>query len=90
VPYRIELDTAASDTIDRLIDLGALDVELAGGRIAALMPDRIPPRRSHAQPARASSPARRRQDVMRTPCGSCVSGHSKSPVSGSFQRTWTR
>jgi len=44
VPYRVDLRTIGADTLDRLIDLGALDVEpLTGSGVAALMPDRVPP-----------------------------------------------
>jgi ribosomal protein L11 methyltransferase len=43
MPYRIELDRAGSDTADCLIDLGALDVEIAAGGTTAVMPDRITP-----------------------------------------------
>lgn len=44
MPYRVELRSANQDTLDRLIDLGALDAEEAGeGTIAALMPDRVSP-----------------------------------------------
>ena len=42
LPYRIEFDAATDDVVDRLIDLGALDVD--GGdtrRVIALMPDHI-------------------------------------------------
>jgi ribosomal protein L11 methyltransferase len=46
MPYRIDLDDAADHALDRLIDLGALDLErLSGRRIAALMPDGVPPDR---------------------------------------------
>ena len=46
VPYRIDVRHAGQDAIDRLIDLGALDVERsAGGGVAALMPDGVPPER---------------------------------------------
>jgi len=44
VPYRIDLRSARGDALDRLIDLGALDVEpLPGSGLAAVMPDRVPP-----------------------------------------------
>jgi ribosomal protein L11 methyltransferase len=44
VPYRIDLRTAGRDALDRLIDLGALDVEaLPGSGVAAVMPDLVPP-----------------------------------------------
>jgi ribosomal protein L11 methyltransferase len=41
VPYRVDFRNAASDAFDRLVELGAIDVELSAGGIAALMPDRV-------------------------------------------------
>lgn len=44
MPYRIDLTRATDDLVDRLIDLGALDVEhTVDGRVAALLPDRVAP-----------------------------------------------
>jgi ribosomal protein L11 methyltransferase len=44
VPYRIDLRAADSSALDRLIALGALDVEAsAGGGLAALLPDSVAP-----------------------------------------------
>ena len=43
VPYRVDVRNAAPETADRLIDLGALDVDASGGGVAAVMPDRVPP-----------------------------------------------
>jgi ribosomal protein L11 methyltransferase len=44
VPYRIELSAISEDTVDRLIELGALDVEASrDGEVAALMPDGVTP-----------------------------------------------
>jgi ribosomal protein L11 methyltransferase len=44
VPYRVDLRNAASDALDRLIDLGAIDAESShDGTLAALMPDSISP-----------------------------------------------
>jgi len=44
VPYRIDLQVTGADTLDRLVELGALDVEsAAGGGIAALLPDSSTP-----------------------------------------------
>ena len=43
VPYRVDLRNAAPGTADRLIDLGALDVETSGAAVAAVMPDRVAP-----------------------------------------------
>jgi hypothetical protein len=42
VPYRIDLRDAVDATSDRLIELGALDLEISDdGGIAALMPDSV-------------------------------------------------
>jgi ribosomal protein L11 methyltransferase len=42
VPYRVDLRYADVDAFSRLVDLGALDAEVAqDGRIAALMPDSV-------------------------------------------------
>jgi ribosomal protein L11 methyltransferase len=44
VPYRIDLRNARSGVCDRLIDLGAIDVELSpDGGVAAVMPDHVAP-----------------------------------------------
>ena len=43
VPYRVELRDAPPGAADRLIDLGALDVDSSAGAVAAVMPDRVPP-----------------------------------------------
>ena len=44
MPYRIDLRDATDETLDRLVDLGALDVELLhDGAMAALIPDGITP-----------------------------------------------
>lgn len=44
MPYRVDIPNVADDAFDRLIDLGALDAErVAGGGIAALMPDAVAP-----------------------------------------------
>ena len=44
MPYRADLRNAGSHAFDRLVDLGAIDVELSqGGDIAALMPDHVTP-----------------------------------------------
>jgi ribosomal protein L11 methyltransferase len=52
MPYRIDLHDIGDDALDRLVELGALDVErLERSGIAALMPDGIEP----AQVARALS-----------------------------------
>jgi ribosomal protein L11 methyltransferase len=45
MPYRIDLCKAADDALERLVELGALDVELLGdGTVAALLPDGVTPR----------------------------------------------
>jgi len=44
VPYRIDIRTAGQDAFDRLVELGALDVEvLPDGMVAALLPDGVTP-----------------------------------------------
>jgi len=44
VPYRIDLRDAGNDVLDRLVELGALDVECSDtGGIAALIPDGVTP-----------------------------------------------
>jgi ribosomal protein L11 methyltransferase len=41
MPYRIDLRGAAADAFDRLVELGAIDVEPVDGGMAAIMPDGI-------------------------------------------------
>jgi ribosomal protein L11 methyltransferase len=42
VPYRVDLRHPGTDAFDRLVDLGALDAEVAqDGRLAVLMPDTV-------------------------------------------------
>ena len=42
MPYRVDLRNISPDTLDQLIELGALDAEQSeDGGIAALMPDRV-------------------------------------------------
>lgn len=43
MPYRIDLRGAGDAALDRLVDLGALDVESHGDGLAALMPDAAAP-----------------------------------------------
>jgi hypothetical protein len=44
MPYRIDLRHSGPDAFDRLVELGALDVEQSDkGGIAAVMPDRVTP-----------------------------------------------
>jgi ribosomal protein L11 methyltransferase len=42
VPYRVDLRATGDDVFDRLIELGAIDVESAPDGMAALMPDSVP------------------------------------------------
>jgi ribosomal protein L11 methyltransferase len=41
MPYRIDLDHPPDDAIDRLIELGALDVDLVHHGVAAIVPDSV-------------------------------------------------
>lgn len=41
MPYRIDLRQAPADALDRLVELGALDVDVIDGGIAAIMPDSV-------------------------------------------------
>ena len=44
MPYRLDVEDAGHDAIDRLIDLGAIDIERSPtGGVAALMPDGVTP-----------------------------------------------
>jgi len=44
MPYRVDVRSARSDTLDRLVELGAIDAEpLEGGGLAALIPDSVSP-----------------------------------------------
>lgn len=44
MPYRVDVRNASHDTLDRLVELGALDAESSrDGSIAALMPDGVSP-----------------------------------------------
>lgn len=43
MPYRLDVRGADTTAAERLVDLGALDVEADGGALAALMPDRVSP-----------------------------------------------
>ena len=44
VPYRADLGSAGQDAFDRLVELGAIDIELSpDGGLAALMPDHVRP-----------------------------------------------
>lgn len=41
MPYRIDLNHASPDAFDRLVDLGALDIDTPDGHLAAIMPDDV-------------------------------------------------
>lgn len=41
MPYRVDLRNVGSDAFDRLVELGAIDVEVSADGIAALMPDSV-------------------------------------------------
>jgi ribosomal protein L11 methyltransferase len=41
VPYRIDLADVSADLLDRLVVLGAIDIEQTPGGVAALMPDTV-------------------------------------------------
>jgi len=43
MPYRVDLRRAGDDHLDRLVELGALDIESSGPGLAALMPDSVAP-----------------------------------------------
>jgi ribosomal protein L11 methyltransferase len=43
LPYRVDFSPADSDALDRLIELGALDVGSSHGGMAALLPDTVKP-----------------------------------------------
>lgn len=87
MPYRLDLRGADAAAADRLVDLGALDVEVAeGGAIAALMPDGVSPQQvAHALQVRdfSVSPATGRDDgsVWRLrPCASQIGRICLRPI----------
>ena len=43
VPYRIDISSPPHDALDRLVQLGALDIEGNAGSIAAIIPDGVTP-----------------------------------------------
>ena len=43
MPYRIDIACPPHDALDRLVELGALDIEVDGGRLAAIIPDGVTP-----------------------------------------------
>ena len=43
MPYRIDISSPAHDAPDRLIELGALDIEQIGNGLAAIIPDGVTP-----------------------------------------------
>ena len=73
VPYRVDIRDPPDDVLDRLVSLGALDVELTAGGLAALMPDGVDAA-SHRQRTSewraCQSPLP--QDEMTALCGSCA------------------
>jgi len=43
MPYRIDISSPAREGFDRLVDLGALDIEAHDGGVAAIIPDHVTP-----------------------------------------------
>lgn len=43
MPYRIDVPSAPQDAFDILVELGALDIEMAGAGLAAILPDSVTP-----------------------------------------------
>jgi ribosomal protein L11 methyltransferase len=43
LPYRIDISFPPDDALDRLVQLGALDIELVGDGLAAIIPDSVTP-----------------------------------------------
>ncbi len=43
MPYRIDISDPPSEALDRLVELGALDIEPVSGGLAAILPDSAPP-----------------------------------------------
>ena len=43
MPYRIDIVSAPADALDQLIHMGAFDVELVSGGVAAILPDEVTP-----------------------------------------------
>jgi ribosomal protein L11 methyltransferase len=43
MPYRIDISSPMQDALDRLVELGALDIELLGSGLAAIIPDAVTP-----------------------------------------------
>jgi ribosomal protein L11 methyltransferase len=41
MPYRIDVPESSDAVLDRLVELGALDIDVIAGGIAAIMPDRV-------------------------------------------------
>jgi len=65
VPFRVDVRDPPGDALDRLVSLGALDVELTSGGLAALMPDGVDAESLHTALGAASvsvSPATGRDD----------------------------
>jgi ribosomal protein L11 methyltransferase len=86
VPYRVDLTSPPADALDRLISLGALDVETVESGIAALLPDAVPAEQVAAlldSPNLVVSPAVGRDDDsvwILTPRPMTVGGLSIVPV----------
>ena len=65
MPFRVDVRDPPGDALDRLVSLGALDVELTSGGLAALMPDGVDAESLHTALGAASvsvSPATGRDD----------------------------
>jgi ribosomal protein L11 methyltransferase len=45
MPYRVDFEADVNRVLDRLIELGALDVDASRRRVAAIIPDSVPPDR---------------------------------------------
>jgi ribosomal protein L11 methyltransferase len=43
VPYRIDVPRLPDAAVEALIDLGALDIDVVAGAVAAILPDTVPP-----------------------------------------------
>jgi hypothetical protein len=58
VPYRVDVARASDAVLDRLVELGAVDVDrLPGAGVAALMPDAVAPEQvPRAQVGRIENP----------------------------------
>ena len=59
VPYRIDIVDPPQDALDRLVQMGALDVESVADGIAAIIPDGVMPDTPHEAEAAAPDTAAR-------------------------------